>query len=310
MAAKEILQYTDIVAVFGCISAISLVLRSHAARTYRFFVALLALHSMFTILEVVLLFHRVAIGLAVHTAYVTYFYAYWIDSVLEVALQLAVIYSVYRLIMEPMQGLQRIGAVIFRWVAVVSIVLSSIIAFGPHVQGWLFAATLLGQVQEGVSVLIICLLVFVCFATKPLGLSFRSRPFGIALGLGITATQELVLSSWASNRATHSLYSPVFATAAVVSAISLIIWNVYFALPEPERKLVLLPTTSPYFHWNSISEALGDDPGMVAVSGFTPAMLSAAELVAFAALKPVEAPEVQSLQDSHTEPVRALAASF
>jgi hypothetical protein len=47
--------------------------------------------------------------------------------------------------------------------------------------------------------------------------------------------------------------------------------------------MILLPTTSPFFLWNRISEALGDEPGFVAVAGFKPDMLAPAELVAFTA---------------------------
>ena len=47
--------------------------------------------------------------------------------------------------------------------------------------------------------------------------------------------------------------------------------------------MVLLPTTSPFFFWNKVSEALGDAPGMVAVAGFTPDMLAPAELKALSA---------------------------
>jgi hypothetical protein len=54
-------------------------------------------------------------------------------------------------------------------------------------------------------------------------------------------------------------------------------------MPEAKRKMVLLPTTSPYFHWNQISEALGDDPGVVAVSGFTPDALAPAERLVLSA---------------------------
>jgi hypothetical protein len=42
--------------------------------------------------------------------------------------------------------------------------------------------------------------------------------------------------------------------------------------------MILLPTTSPFFTWNRISEALGDEPGYVAIAGFKPQMLAAAEL--------------------------------
>ncbi len=47
--------------------------------------------------------------------------------------------------------------------------------------------------------------------------------------------------------------------------------------------MVLLPTTSPYFLWNAISEALGDEPGFVAIAGFTPDMLAPAELTVLTA---------------------------
>ena len=42
--------------------------------------------------------------------------------------------------------------------------------------------------------------------------------------------------------------------------------------------MILLPTTSPFFTWNRTSEALGDEPGYVAIAGFKPQMLAAAEL--------------------------------
>jgi hypothetical protein len=54
-------------------------------------------------------------------------------------------------------------------------------------------------------------------------------------------------------------------------------------MPEPKRQMVLLPTTSPFFLWNRVSEALGDQPGYVAISGFTPDMLAPAEVTALTA---------------------------
>jgi hypothetical protein len=54
-------------------------------------------------------------------------------------------------------------------------------------------------------------------------------------------------------------------------------------MPEPKRGMVLLPTTSPYFLWNRISEALGDNPGQVAVAGFKPEMLHPTELMVLTA---------------------------
>jgi hypothetical protein len=194
---------------------------------------------------------------------------------------IGIIYHVYNEAMRPMQGLQRIGRIIFRWVAVVSVAVSLAIAAGPHNMNPTLAgiaAAVAPQIQQGVSVLTLCLLLFVCFAIRPLGLTFRSRIFGVALGLGITATTFLVQAAWLATAGAQSLYSSIYLVSTLGSLISVSIWGTYFALPEPERKMILLPTTSPFFTWNRISEALGDEPGYVAVGGIKPQMLAAAEL--------------------------------
>ena len=139
-------------------------------------------------------------------------------------------------------------------------------------------ATMVSQIQQGTFVLTLCLLLFVCFAIRPLGLTFRSRIFGVTMGLGVTATAFLVQAAWISTMGAGSLYSPIYLVSTVGSLISVCVWGAYFVLPEPERQMILLPTTSPFFTWNRISEALGDEPGYVAIAGFKPQMLAAAEL--------------------------------
>lgn len=60
--------------------------------------------------------------------------------------------------------------------------------------------------------------------------------------------------------------------------LTLCIWSAYFAFPEPKRRLIVLPTTSPFLRWNQISMALGDDPGYVAVGGIAPELFAPAEI--------------------------------
>jgi hypothetical protein len=137
--------------------------------------------------------------------------------------------------------------------------------------------------QQGVSVLILCLLLFVCFSTRYLGLTYRSHIFGVSLGLGIFATTSLIESAWFANGVGQTVYSPVYVFSALGACLAMMTWGGYFAVPAPERKMILLPTTSPFFLWNRISEALGDEPGFVAIAGFKPEMLAPAELTAFTA---------------------------
>lgn len=243
--------------------------------------ALIVLRTISGSIFIPLLFYRKDLGLSLAFAYNVYFFTYWVSGVAQALLLIGIIYHVYREAMRPLQGLQRIGKVIFRWVAVVSIAVSLAFAAGPHTTGTTLAglaAAIAPQVQQGVFVLTLCLLLFVCFAIRPLGLTFRSRIFGVALGLGVTATTFLAQAAWLATKGAGSLYSPIYLVGTIGTLLSVCIWGVYFLLPEPERKMILLPTTSPFFTWNRISEALGDEPGFVAVAGFKPSMLAAAEL--------------------------------
>lgn len=243
--------------------------------------ALIALRAISGSILIPLLFFRKNLGISLPTAYNTYFVTEWISAIAQALLLIGIIYHVYNEAMRPMQGLQRLGRIIFRWVAVVSVAVSLAFAAGPHNTGTTLAgiaAAIAPQVQQGVSVLTLCLLLFVCFAIRPLGLTFRSRIFGVALGLGITATTFLVQAAWLATSGAASLYSPIYLVGTFGSLISVCVWGTYFLLPEPERKMILLPTTSPFFTWNRISEALGDEPGYVAIAGFKPQMLAAAEL--------------------------------
>ena len=64
--------------------------------------------------------------------------------------------------------------------------------------------------------------------------------------------------------------------AAVCLALG--IWTAYFALPEPKRRMIVLPTTSPFLRWNQISQVLGDEPGFVALGEVIPEMFAPAEM--------------------------------
>jgi hypothetical protein len=90
------------------------------------------------------------------------------------------------------------------------------------------------------------------------------------------ATNDLVQSAWLA-------FNPQMATAynrinGIVICAILATWTAYFALPEPKRRIIVLPTTSPFLRWNQISQALGDSPGFVAVGGVPPELFASAEL--------------------------------
>lgn len=288
MFAKSALHYENLVIAWSCLAVLIVLARKHLLKTYGFLSALLAVRGLMSVVTIGILYHRKALGLEVHRAYDIYFYSYWTSAVVQMLLQIGIVYSVYRIAMKPMEGLRRIGGMVFLWAFSVSMILSLMVALGPHGQQSKQWLTLISQAQQGEGVLTMCLLLFVCFAARPLGLSYRSYAFGTLMGLGFSSTASLVLAAWNGTNASLSLYSPIYAWGAAISCATLAIWGAYLALPEPARQVVMLPTTSPYFHWNAVSEALRVDPGVVAIAGFGPSMMAPAELAALAAGKPRE----------------------
>lgn len=211
-----------------------------------------------------------------HLGYKIYFYTFWLSFAADSLLSLYVIVNVFRLAMAPLKGLVNLGMMVFRWAAGISVALALAIGIGSHTTGNKFLVTVASQLQQISSVLTLCLLLFVCFAIKPLGLSFRSRIFGVSLGLGISATLNLVSSAWLVR--SQSLYSLATVVSGSAGAFCLLTWSLYFLLPEPKRRIIVLPTTSPFLRWNQISEVLGDEPGYVAIAGIPPEVFAPAEL--------------------------------
>ena len=214
------------------------------------------------------------LGLA--RAYNAYFYTYWASFALESVLALLVVYGIFRLAMAPLKGLQTLGMLVFKWAAGISLAVALGSAFTPNTTGAKYLMAAIFQLQRTQSILTLCLLLFVCFAIRPMGLSYRSRIFGVSLGLGLMSTSDLVQTAWLA-------FHPDFTTVhnllnGMMICGVLAVWTAYFALPEPKRRMIVLPTTSPFLRWNQISEALGDDPGYVAVGGVPPELFAPAEI--------------------------------
>jgi len=275
------LEYTMVAQCVGSAVCLVIMWRKRLLRDMWGLAAFLAVFAIEYVISIGLMFYRKELGIDKLFAWHFLWLSRWTCVLIEYVLLLIVIYGAFRLAMKPLRGLHRAGKLIFRWVAVVSLALSLGMAFGPRVADGttVYIGMIAGRLQQGTSVLLLCMLLFVCFTTRYLGLTYRSRIFGILLGLGIYSATALVESAWLSTKSvTTSVYSPVYLVSAFGYIACLLVWTGYFVAPEPARKLVLLPTTSPYFFWNQVSEALGDDPGHVVVSGFTPDMLAPGEI--------------------------------
>ncbi len=257
---------------------VTLLLRK-AHRVFPQLPMLLGVQAVAVGVSVSIMYFRQRLGLTLDVAYNSLYLSTWICSGLTLLLRILIVYAVFSEAMRPLAGLHKAGKLVFRWVGVVSALVAFALVAGPGVFSSVSALeSVFSRLQQGVSVLTLCLLVFVCFTARPLGLTFRSHLFGVSLGLGIASMVELVEAAWQITYGAKSLYSPIYVVSSLGICVSLTVWGAYFAMPEPKRQMILLPTTSPFFFWNRISEILGDSPGHVAVAGFSPDMLAPAEI--------------------------------
>jgi hypothetical protein len=269
-----LLEYADpALCLIACLSLCF----AKALKSYGYLAALLLARVSFFTTEWAILHFGYRYDPSNIVTYRWYFYVYWTAFAVESVLMLVVICSMYRLAMAPLKGLHTLGMLVFKWVAGISVLVALGSAVAPHITRINYIIAFVSQMQRTQSILILCLLLFVCFAIRPMGLSYRSRIFGVSLGLGVMATTDMIQSAWihSSSSTMYGIFS-VVGNAAV--CLTLATWTVYFALPEPKRRLITLPTTSPFLRWNQISEILGDNPGHVAIGGLPPEMLAPAEI--------------------------------
>ena len=274
MGNTKLLELITYLEPLACIVTLLVMVLRFQVGKFKFLALFLGVRVLATAMLMPLMhLHNEHISLSL--AYRIYFYVYWASYLVEAILGFGIIFSLYKLAMAPLPGLQRLGMLMFRWAACIAIALATASAFGPHASGMDFIMKFVSQMQQTQSILTLCMLLFVCLASRPMGLSFGSKIFGVCLGLGVLATSDLVASAWLSQ---PDMVSVINVVNGLSICVTLGIWIGYLAVPDAKRRMIILPTTSPFLRWNQISIALGDAPGFVTVGDFTPDMLAPAEV--------------------------------
>ena len=280
MSAEAISFSFDIFVLFLGIALSVFVRRAKELGRYWLLVAVIAtLELPDAILLLLRWMHSFIPSLTANVAYAIYFWAYYSLYAVQAAASILVIRHLFNSAMRPLKGLHDLGQIIFYWVAGISLALGVSGSFVPHDSSVEMIMVIVTQLIRASSILVLSLLIFVAFCIKPLGLSLRSRVFGVSSGLSLIAISNLVLAAALGQ---HRSATPWFSLAqSLLQCSAEVIWIVYFALPEPKRKFILLPTTSPFHKWNLISEMLGHDPGYVAIGGVAPENFASAEIEIF-----------------------------
>jgi hypothetical protein len=179
----------------------------------------------------------------------TYFYVYWVSEGVGVILGFAVVYEVFRKLLVPYPALRRLAFLIFQWSVLVLVLLGCIVIYAQSSaeQSKLAAGVMI--VEEATRIIEVGLLMFLFLFSTAFGLHWRQSVFGMALGLGIFATVELVsitMRSYWGVTVNHAL-SLVRSTAF---NISLMVWVGYLLAPEAETVETEVPHRAQLEQWN------------------------------------------------------------
>ncbi|HEV2273555.1 MAG TPA: hypothetical protein VGR96_05280 [Acidobacteriaceae bacterium] len=249
--------------------ALFALLRAKDRRRFRALFAFLVLRlvSLF-VLEVML--HAGSIfDVSKTIAYRWYFYSYWTLYIAGAVIVFFVILELFNYALEPLPGLKRLGLIAFRWVACVSCVAAAASFVEPGGKsGQMLSAC--DQLMRCQSIFLLSLLFFLMIAAGRLGLSYRSRVFGISFGFGIMAASNLIASalllSFSNSHTTHIATSAISIMDTVASLLTIAVWCAYFLQKEPVRHAASIPVTSPLSRWNEIAMALGPGGNRLAIA--------------------------------------------
>jgi hypothetical protein len=165
---------------------------------------------------------------------VLFFNLYWITTAISVVLGFKVIHEIFVDIFRPYHTLRDMGSVLFKWAGLVMLLVAGVTAASnpvalsePLVQAIL-------TLQRSVRVIQFGLVLFLLFFSKYLGISWRQRSFGVALGFGGFAFAELALIALRSGMYLSEPLMNLVNMSAYNSAI--VTWAVYMWMKSPSRE--------------------------------------------------------------------------
>jgi hypothetical protein len=203
---------------------------------------------IFTAYSLLCLFQSVA-GFAVRGSALFYLYFYLCCETLGFILGLVVIYEVFSRLLAPYPALNKVASTAAKvTVAGLLLVSTAVVCFHAPVQGSRLAAGFV-VLEQATRIAEVGLVLFLFSFSGVFGLHWRQGIFGVALGLGIFVSVELVGITLRAHYGNVAM--PVFAIARALSFnFSLLIWLGYLLAPEKVTIGVEMPKRAQLEQWN------------------------------------------------------------
>lgn len=156
----------------------------------------------------------------------------WGATLLGFTLGFKVLQEIFMDVFRPYYAMKDLGTVLFRWGALVMLLVGVVVAASTRVDIPLIDQALVA-VQRCVRLAQMGMVLFLISFASHLGIRWKHRSFGLALGFGFFATTELVLYALVLNG--RGVISPDAASTANMTAyiVSILIWLTYCWMASP-----------------------------------------------------------------------------
>jgi hypothetical protein len=184
-----------------------------------------------------------------------YQYTHWVCEVLGMLMGLGVVYEIFKNLFGSYKALGRLASNIFYWVLLALVVLGAVVLYAHgSVQGARYVAAFL-VVEESVRIIEVGLILALFLFSGAFGLHWRQSIFGIALGLGIFTTVELVAITMRAHFG--FVATPALNIARGLSFdTSLLVWMGYLLVPERVPSQTAVPQSGQLEQWNQAVKEL------------------------------------------------------
>ena len=161
-----------------------------------------------------------------------WYYLDWTTTAVGIALLFKVLHEISMDVFRPFPTLKDLGTVLFRWAALVMMLVGVVVAASAS-SNLLGIRQALEAVQRCLFLAQTGLAIFLLMFAWHLRLTWRHRSFGLALGFGLVAAAQLILGALVSNKTVQ--FSETIASVMISSCydVSLMVWFVYCWIESP-----------------------------------------------------------------------------
>lgn len=189
-----------------------------------------------------------------HWFNVSYFVSFYAGYLTISALMLKLLYQVYIRATVPFPGFAKWGRALFAWFVVLMAVMTVMTIGGANAGQDILAQAGINLIRATTTVEF-CIVAFLCYLVRSMGMPIRSKIFGVMIALAIGDFAEILQALMAQ---IHLPYSPFIGVVVLYGSPAIAaLWIGYAFLPEPLPRPVTVPAESPVYRWSQIAASLG-----------------------------------------------------